>query len=49
MIPMEVNPPDLALLQTNILFFTFSVKENRERYIKFELTLIHPFQILNDL
>ena len=33
----------------NINNVTFAVKVNRERYAKFVLVLIHPFQTFNDL
>ena len=47
---MEVNLPDLSLLQImNINNVTFTVNVHRERYAKFVLVLIHPFQTFNDL
>ena len=46
---MEVNLPDLSSLQININNVNFTVKVNRERYAKFGLVLIHPFQTFNDL
>ena len=47
---MEVNLPDLSLLQImNINNVTFTVNIHRERYAKFVLVLIHPFQTFNDL
>ena len=47
---MEVNLPDLSLLQImNINNVTFTTDVHRERYAKFVLVLIHPFQTFNDL